>query len=213
MPFLRRRASSITAAQTGNGTPAATVIANVGPYNAWGISVDGIVPLAGKELIVPMGVAHSSQTGTSYGDLPGYTSRATNSARPRNGHRMMADGAWAVRLAGNTGREPRLRSSSPPVISCPADPSRLPRPELGQGSEHHEESGRPRCRPTESGLVAERGRFPLSADNPLSFSDLYTAVQPNGNSEHLVVGYPDQRNASTSGEVRLTGTSVRRLAS
>ena len=64
--------------QTGNGTPAATVIANVGPYDAWGISVDGTLPLAGKELIVPMGVATQVSTGTSYGDLPGYTSRATN---------------------------------------------------------------------------------------------------------------------------------------
>jgi iron complex outermembrane receptor protein len=39
----------------------------------------------------------------------------------------------------------------------------------------------------------------------VSFADLYTAIQPNGESEHLVVGFPDQSAASTSGEVRLKG--------
>src|ERR1700677_4743030 len=34
----------------GGDTPTATIIANVGPYEAWGISIDGSVPLIGKEL-------------------------------------------------------------------------------------------------------------------------------------------------------------------
>lgn len=49
------------------------------------------------------------------------------------------------------------------------------------------------------------GVFRSTADNPLSFTDLYTDIQPNGRSEHLVVGYPDQSAYSTSGEARLTG--------
>jgi iron complex outermembrane receptor protein len=64
------------------------------------------------------------------------------------------------------------------------------------------------------GLVAARltphwslnaGLFRSRADNPVSFADLYTNIQPSGQSEHLLIGYPDQRAASTSGEVRLTG--------
>jgi iron complex outermembrane receptor protein len=39
----------------------------------------------------------------------------------------------------------------------------------------------------------------------VSFADLYTAIQPDGRSEHLVVGFPDQSASSTSGEVRLKG--------
>src|SRR6185437_9144304 len=35
----------------GDGTPSATVIANAGPYEARGISIDGSVPLAGRELL------------------------------------------------------------------------------------------------------------------------------------------------------------------
>ena len=42
----------------------------------------------------------------------------------------------------------------------------------------------------------------------MSFTDLYTNIQPNGQSEHLVVGYPDQSAASTSGEVRLKGRFI-----
>jgi iron complex outermembrane receptor protein len=49
------------------------------------------------------------------------------------------------------------------------------------------------------------GSFRSRADNSVSFADLYTNIQPSGQSEHLLIGYPDQRAASNSGEVRLTG--------
>src|SRR5579863_7348921 len=62
----------------GDGTPGATVIANVGPYDAWGVSVDGVVPLAGKELILPIGVATQVSTQTQFSSLPGYTSHVTS---------------------------------------------------------------------------------------------------------------------------------------
>src|SRR5580693_3344209 len=38
----------------GDGTPSATVIANIGPYEAKGLSVDGSLPLIGKELQLPI---------------------------------------------------------------------------------------------------------------------------------------------------------------
>jgi iron complex outermembrane recepter protein len=192
--------------QTGNGTTAATVIANVGPYDAWGISVDGTLPLAGKELIVPMGVATQVSTGTSYGDLPGYTSRVTNfGATPQ-----WSPNDWLT-VRGLFDWQETRDITTPPEFFTAGDflPPPIPRGYLGQnwakGRSITENLG---------ALVAARlsrdwslnaGVFRSSADNPLSFSDLYTAVQPNGNSQHLVVGYPDQRNASTSGEVRLTG--------
>src|ERR1700734_1203310 len=64
----------------GGDTPTATIIANVGPYDAWGVSIDGSVPLIGKELVLPIGVStqvstQSSEDGAYY---PGLTSRVTS---------------------------------------------------------------------------------------------------------------------------------------
>jgi iron complex outermembrane receptor protein len=53
------------------------------------------------------------------------------------------------------------------------------------------------------------GVFRSTNNNPAGFADLYTNVQPNGQSEHLVVGFRDQDSSSTSGEVRLTGALLR----
>jgi iron complex outermembrane receptor protein len=49
------------------------------------------------------------------------------------------------------------------------------------------------------------GLFHSLADNPVSFSDLYQNTNRDGLGEHIVIGYPDQMVASTSGEARLTG--------
>ena len=40
---------------------------------------------------------------------------------------------------------------------------------------------------------------------PVSYEDLYLDTLPNGSAEQFVVGNPDQRTSSTSGEARLTG--------
>src|SRR5579863_4538993 len=40
---------------TGDGTPSATIIANWGPYEARGLSIDGSIPLNGTELRIPIG--------------------------------------------------------------------------------------------------------------------------------------------------------------
>jgi len=50
------------------------------------------------------------------------------------------------------------------------------------------------------------GVFRSTNNNPAGFADLYTDIQPNGQSDHLVVGFRDQDSSSTSGEVRLIGT-------
>jgi iron complex outermembrane recepter protein len=49
------------------------------------------------------------------------------------------------------------------------------------------------------------GVFRSTIDAPVSYADLYTDIQPNGHSDHVVVGFPDQFTGSTSGEARLTG--------
>lgn len=64
--------------QAGDGTARATIIANAGPYGARGVSVDGTLPLAGRELLLPIGVSTQVSTQTPYGPYPGYTSTVTS---------------------------------------------------------------------------------------------------------------------------------------
>lgn len=47
------------------------------------------------------------------------------------------------------------------------------------------------------------GVFRSISDSPVSFSDLYVNAERSGAADHVVVGYPNQRAASTSGEVRV----------
>jgi iron complex outermembrane receptor protein len=49
------------------------------------------------------------------------------------------------------------------------------------------------------------GIFRSVADNPVSYVDLYLNTQPNASADQVIVGNPDQRTSSTSGEARLTG--------
>lgn len=190
----------------GDGTPSATIIANVGPYDAWGLSVDGSVPLAGKELLLPIGVSTEVSTQTGFGQYPGYTSRVTTAG---------ATPQWApndrvtVRLLLDW-QETRDAKTFP-LFFTTGDffPPPVHAGYLGQdwaeGRSSTENLG---------GLIAARlsrdwtlnaGVFRSAADNPLSFADLYTDVQRNGQAEHLMAAFPDQSNSSTSGEFRLTG--------
>lgn len=190
----------------GDATPHATVIANVGPYDAWGVSIDGTVPLAGKELLLPIGVSTQVSTQTPYNPYPGYTSRVTSAG---------ATPQWSlndrVTVRGLFDWQETQKARTVPLFLSAGDflPPMIPSGYLGQnwalGRSSTENLG---------GLVSahlsptwslDAGIFHSAADNPVSFADLYTDIQPDGRSEHLVAGYPDQSSASTSGEMRLTG--------
>ena len=192
--------------RAGDGTANATIIANRGPYEAWGVSIDGSLPLAGKELTLPIGVSTQLSTSTPYGPAPGYTSRVTSAGAtpqwtPNDRVTVRALLDWQETRDART--LPLFFTSGnflPPVIA---------RGFLGQNWAQ----GRSRTANL-GGLVAAQlsaqwsltaGIFRSTADNPVSFADLYTAVQPNRRSEHLVVGSPEQSDTSTSGEVRLRG--------
>ena len=190
----------------GDGTPNATIIANVGPYEARGVSIDGSVPLLGEQLLVPLGVSSQISTQTFYGSEPGYTSAVSS---------VGATPQWSpndkVTVRALIDWQETRNATTFPLFFTAGDflPPPIPRGYLGQdwaqGRSLTENLG---------GLVIAKlspqwslaaGLFHSRADNPLSFADLYTDIQPNGRSEHLVVGYPDQSASSTSGEVRLRG--------
>ena len=190
----------------GDGTPSATIIANGGPYDARGISIDGSLPLMGTELLLPIGASAQVSTGTPFGNYPGYTSTVMSAgATPQ----WSPNANVTVRLLVDW-QQTRNATTFPLFITA-GDflPPPMYRGYLGQnwakGRSLSENFG---------GLVAAQlndrwslaaGVFRSLSDNPVSFADLYTGVQPNGQSEHLVVGFPDQRASSTSGEVRLRG--------
>ena len=190
----------------GDGTPGATIIANAGPYDARGISIDGSVPLAGKELLLPMGVSTQVSTQTPFGTYPGYTSTITSAG---------ATPQWSpndkVTVRALLDWQQTRDATTFPLFFMAGHflPSPIYRGYLGEnwarGRSLTENLG---------GLVVAQlsrewslaaGLFHSTSDNPGSFADLYTNIQPTGGSEHLVVGYPDQSAASTSAEARLKG--------
>jgi iron complex outermembrane recepter protein len=190
----------------GDATPHATVIANVGPYDAWGISIDGTLPLAGKELLLPIGVSTQVSTQTPYNSYPGYTSRVTSvGATPRwsPNDRVTVRGLFDWQETQDAKTVPLFFTSGdflPPMI-----PSGYLGQEWAQGRSSTDNLGALVAAQLSGKWSLNAGVFHSVADNPVSFADVYTAVQPSGQSEHLVLGYPDQSAASTSGEVRLTG--------
>ncbi len=190
----------------GDGTPSATVIANAGPYDAWGISVDGALPVAGKELIFPVGVSTQVSTSSPYGNYPGYTSTLTSAG---------ATPQWTpndkVTVRALLDWQQTRHATTFPLFFTAGDflPPPIYRGYLGQNWARGRSSAQ-----NLGGLIAAQlsprwsltaGLFHSISDTPASFADLYTAVQPNGLSDHVIVGFPDQSAASTSGEARLTG--------
>ena len=190
----------------GDGTPSATVIANAGPYEARGISIDGTVPLAGKELLLPIGVSTQLSTSVPYGSYPGYTSTVTSAG---------ATPQWSpndqVTVRALIDWQQTSRATTFPLFFTAGDflPPVIPRGYLGQdwakGRSTNENLGALATARLNSTWSLSAGVFHSSTDSPLSFADLYTDIQPDGRSDHLVVGFPDQSASSTSGEARLSG--------
>src|SRR5580658_490035 len=191
---------------TGDGTPSASVVVSDGPFEARGVSIDGIVPLAGRELQLPMGVSYQIGTGTGYGAEPGYTSRIVNfGATPgwtpneRLTFRAIVD--WTQTTQAKT----------LPFVFTAGDylPPPIARDYLGQnwaeGRSVSENYGAIMSAKLTSTWSLAAGVFHSIYDSPVSFADLYVNTLPSLLADHVVVGYPDQRVASTSGETRLTG--------
>lgn len=194
----------------GGDTPTATTIANVGPNDAWGISIDGSVPLIGKQLALPVGASTQVSTQSPYGaSFPGLTSRITSAGAtpqwtPNSNVSVRALVDWQQTSDAKT--LPEFFTAGdflpPPVVKAYVAQN------WAKGQNVTMNLG---------GLVAAQlsdawslraGVFRSTNDSLASFADLYTDVEPSGEAEHVVVGFPDQRTSSTSGEMRLTGTFI-----
>jgi iron complex outermembrane receptor protein len=191
----------------GNGTPSATVVASAGPFQAHGLSVDGNLPLISSALQLPMGASLQTSTQTAAGGPdPGYTSTVANvGATPQ-----WKPNDW-LSLRGIFDWTQTTHVKTLPFVFTAGDylPPETPRGYYGQnwaeGRTLAENFG---------GIVTARlsthwglaaGVFRSIVDAPVSYEDLYLNTLPNGSAEQFMVGNPDQRTSSTSGEARLTG--------
>jgi len=191
---------------TGNGTPSATVVATAGPFQAHGLSVDGILPIAG-ELQLPMGASYQIGMQTPVGSAnPGYTSTIANfGATPQ----WKPNAQLTVR--GIFDWTNTTQAKTLPVVFTAGDylPPETPRGYLGQnwaeGRSLAENYGGIVTAQLSTRWSLAAGLFHSIADYPISYADLYLDTKPDGSAEQFVVGSPDQKTSSTSGEFRLTG--------
>jgi iron complex outermembrane receptor protein len=184
----------------GSGIPAATIMFGAGPFEGRFVNVDGSVPLVPGKLLVPMGV--STQIGALQ---PGYTSRIKNfGAAPQ----WTPSAAITVRAFFDWLQTTHARTLPYYFPEGNFQPPPTKRGYYGQdwaeGRSLSENFGALVDAKLGGGWSLAAGLFRSIADNPVSFSDLYVDVLEDGHADHLLVGYPDQRVASTSGEVRLT---------
>lgn len=189
----------------GSASPAATIVASDGFFQAHGISIDASLPLIPGELQLPIGASYQVSTQTAYFVNPGYTSTVVGLGtipqwRPNDWLTFRGIFDWTQTSHAKT----------LPVIFTAGDyqPPVIERGYYGQNwaesrslSENY--GGIVKAALSEHWSLAA-GVFRSIADSPIGFSDLYVNTLPDAMAEHLVVGYPDQRISSTSGEVRLT---------
>lgn len=186
---------------TGNGTPSASVITTVGPFETRGVSVDGSLPALPGQVELPMGASYQVKAGN-----PGYTSTVANvGVVPK----WTPNSRWTFRALFDWQETTDARTL--PTVFTQGDflPPVIERGYYGQNWAAGQSFTR------NYGLTAHgrltlhwslaAGAFRSIADTPKSYADLYLNTQLTGSAEHLLVSSPDQRTASTSGEMRLTG--------
>lgn len=185
---------------TGDGNATATVVAGAGPFESRFINLDGSLPLNSGQLQVPIGA--SAQISAAQ---PGYTSNVRNFGAapqwtPSNRLTLRAFFDWQRTSDART--LPLIftqGSFAPPLIS----PGYYGQ-DWAAGNSLSENFGAIAKANLGDGWFLAAGIFRSIADSPASYADLYVDTQPDGQADHLLVGYPDQRTASTSGEIRLT---------
>src|ERR1700691_3712881 len=191
----------------GNGTPTATVVANAGPFQANGLSVDGNLPLISSDLQLPIGASLQTSTNTAAGGAnPGYTSTVTDvGATPQ-----WKPNDW-ITVRGIFDWAQTTHAKTLPFVFTAGD--YLPPDTLRGYYGQNWAEGRSLAE-NYGGIITARldthwslaaGVFRSIEGAPVSYDGLYLNTMPNGSAEKFMVGNPNQRTASTSGEARLVG--------
>jgi iron complex outermembrane recepter protein len=189
-----------------SGTPNATVVASAGPFQAHGLSIDGNLPLISNEFQLPMGASYQISTQTGSVNNPGYTSTVGNVGTTPQWN----PNDW-LSFRGIFDWTQTTQAKTFPIIFTAGDylPPEAPRGYYGQnwaeGQSLSENYGGILAATLSTHWSLAAGLFRSIADNPISYADLYLDTKPDGSAEQFLVGNPDQRISSTSGEARLTG--------
>jgi iron complex outermembrane receptor protein len=185
----------------GGNKPIATVIVDAGPAENRSISIDGSFPVISSRVQLPIGVSY--QVAATF---PGYTSRVANfGAAPE----------WRlndrIEIRAFFDWQQTSDAKTLPLIFTKGD--FLP-PDMSPGYRGQDWAEGKSLSENYGGIIhaslSQRwslaaGIFRSISDAPVSYADLYVDTQPSGSAVHELIGSTDQRVASTSGEVRLTG--------
>ena len=181
--------------------PALTAVADLGPFNSRGLDLDGQLPIAALNLRVPVGVSYRINAG-----LPDYTQQIVSVGvapqwTPTQGLALRAFWDWQ--------RISRDRVAPLFFMGTSSLPPQTPASYLGQdwatGKSFHENYGATAKAELGPRWSLRAGIFRSVNDSPIGYADLFANTQPSGTSDHQLIGYPDQRTSSTSGDVQLVG--------
>jgi len=189
-----------------NGEPTGTVIAQAGPYQSRSISLDGSLPLSSTVLQLPIGASFQTGGPILTGANRGYTATTTNVGaapqwKPNDRLTIRAFADWQ-----DVGHAQTL-----PTVFTGGDflPPHIATGYLGQNWAQNrlitQNFGATIDAKLSSKWSLAAGVFNSVSDAPQSYADLYVDTQPDGLADHMLVGSPEQRVDSTSGEVRLRG--------
>jgi iron complex outermembrane receptor protein len=181
--------------------PALTAVADLGPFDSRGLDLDGQYPIAALDLRVPMGVSYRINAG-----LPGYTQRnASVGVAPQ----WTPTKGVAIRAFWDWQRVSQDRVAPVFFTGASSLPPQVPATYLGQdwatGKSFHENYGAIVHAELNRQWTLRAGVFRSVNDAPISYADLFVNTQQSGNADHQLIGYPDQRTRSTSGDVQLVG--------
>jgi iron complex outermembrane receptor protein len=178
---------------------ACTAVVDSGPFEARGFDLDGQYPVPSLNLRVPIGISDRIDAG-----LPGYTTRNTSAGVApqwtlREG--LVVRAFWDWQQISQANVAPLI------FMNGPGLPPQVPASYLGQswanGKSHLENYGATIAAQLSRHLTLSAGIFRSVNDSPVGYADLYVNSLPTGEGDHVLIGYPDQRTASTSGDIRL----------
>lgn len=180
---------------------ALTAVLDAGPFDAWGVDLDAQYPIDAAHIQIPVGVSYRVDA-----MLPGLTTRTRSMGispqwKPREGLSVRA--FWDRREMYDEKTEPLI------LMGVPIRPREVPARYLGQSWASN------RTLLENVGAIVDArlsdhwslaaGLFRSVNDSPRSYADLYLETDSTGRADHLLIGYPDQRRRSTSGDARVSG--------
>lgn len=180
---------------------ALTAVADVGPFGAWGIDLDGQFLLSAANLSVPLGISERVDA-----LLPGLTKRTLSFG---TSPQWKPTDATTIRAFFDYQHITDARTAPLAFMAADALPPRMPARYVGQrwagGDSVAENEGTTIEVRLNPAWTLKAGLFRSALDTRSSYAELLVDTSASGIADHQLIGFPDQRVASTSGEARISG--------